>query len=353
MKKLIICLFLLSFSNLYSSEIKFEKIFDDLNKPWSLSFINKENVIITEKTGRLLILNLKNKNINEIKHNLSLISLGQGGLLDVLYRDNTIYVSYSENRGNWETSTTVAKGIFDKEKIVFKNIFRAEPPIDSGYHFGSRLVIRDKHLYVTAGERGQGMIAQDATKHPGSIIRINLDGSIPKDNPKFKGKKDWLPEIFQIGVRNPQGMALSPFNDKIYLTNHGAKGGDWFGTANFGENYGWKILGWGGTNYSGTKIGPKWKPGYTKAIKYWVPSIAVSAMTIYKGTTFNDWNGDALITSLKDQSLRKIKFKDNKFLNEEIIFKGNIGRIRDIKIQKDTGDLYMLSDNGELWRMYK
>ena len=353
MKKLIICLFLFSFSNLYSSEIKFEKIFDDLNKPWSLSFINKENVIITEKTGRLLILNLKNKNINEIKHNLSLISLGQGGLLDVLYRDNTIYVSYSENRGNWETSTTVAKGIFDKEKIVFKNIFRAEPPIDSGYHFGSRLVIRDKYLYVTAGERGQGMIAQDATKHPGSIIRINLDGSIPKDNPKFKGKKDWLPEIFQIGVRNPQGMALSPFNDKIYLTNHGAKGGDWFGTANFGENYGWKILGWGGTNYSGTKIGPKWKPGYTKAIKYWVPSIAVSAMTIYKGTTFNDWNGDALITSLKDQSLRKIKFKDNKFLNEEIIFKGNIGRIRDIKIQKDTGDLYMLSDNGELWRMYK
>ena len=353
MKKLIFCLFLLTTSNLYSLEIKFEKIFDDLNKPWSLSFINKENVIITEKTGRLLILNLKNKNINEIKHNLSLISLGQGGLLDVLYRDNTIYVSYSENRGNWETSTTVAKGIFDKEKIVFKNIFRAEPPIDSGYHFGSRLVIRDKHLYVTAGERGQGMIAQDATKHPGSIIRINLDGSIPKDNPKFKGKKDWLPEIFQIGVRNPQGMALSPFNDKIYLTNHGAKGGDWFGTANFGENYGWKILGWGGTNYSGTKIGPKWKPGYTKAIKYWVPSIAVSAMTIYKGTTFNEWNGDALITSLKDQSLRKIKFKDNKFLNEEIIFKGNIGRIRDIKIQKDTGDLYMLSDNGELWRMYK
>ena len=181
MKKLIICLFLFTFSNSYSSEIQFEKIFDELNKPWSLSFINKENVIITEKTGRLLILNLKNKNINEIKHNLSLISLGQGGLLDVLYRDNTIYISYSENRGNWETSTSVAKGIFDKEKIVFKNIFRAEPPIDSGYHFGSRLVISGKHLYVTAGERGQGMIAQDGTKHPGSIIRIHLDGSIPKD----------------------------------------------------------------------------------------------------------------------------------------------------------------------------
>ena len=353
MKKLIIFLFLFTFSNSYSSEIQFEKIFDDFNKPWSLSFIDKENVIITEKTGKLLTLNLKDKNINEIKHNLSLISLGQGGLLDVLYKDNTIYISYSENRGNWETSTSVAKGIFDKEKIVFKNIFRAEPPIDSGYHFGSRLVINGKHLYITAGERGQGMIAQDATKHPGSIIRIFLDGSIPKDNPKFKGKTGWLPEIFQIGVRNPQGMALSPFDDKIYLTNHGAKGGDWFGTTNFGENYGWKILGWGGTNYSGTKIGPKWKPGFTKAIKYWVPSIAVSAMTIYKGNTFKEWNGDALVTSLKDQSLRKIRFKNNIFVNEEIIFKGNIGRIRDIKIQEETGDLYMLSDNGSLWRIFK
>jgi len=125
-----------------------------------------------------------------------------------------------------------------------------------------------------------------------------------------------------------------------------------FGTANKGENYGWKILGWGGTNYSGTKIGPKWKPGFTKAIKYWVPSIAVSAMVIYKGNTFSEWDGDALITSLKDQSLRKIEFDEQKFINEEIIFKSSIGRIRDIKIHQ-TGDLYLLSDNGGLWRMYK
>ena len=353
MKKLIIILFVLGFSNLYASDIKLKKIVDGLKKPWSLSFIDKENVVITERSGKLFTLNLLDKIISEIKHNLSVLESYQGGLLDVLYDKDQVYISYSENRGDWKTSTSVAIGKFNKKNIDFKNIFRAEPPIDSGFHFGSRLAIKGDHLYITAGERGQGMIAQDATKHPGSVIRINLDGSIPKDNPKFKGKKDWLPEIFQIGVRNPQGLALSPFDDKIYMTNHGAKGGDWFGTANFAENYGWKILGWGGTNYSGTKIGPKWKPGFTKAIKYWVPSIAVSAMTIYNGTTFKEWNGDALVASLKDQSLRKIKFKNNKFLNEEIIFKGNIGRIRDIKIHKETGDLYMLSDNGELWRMYK
>ncbi|MDC3127869.1 PQQ-dependent sugar dehydrogenase [Candidatus Pelagibacter bacterium] len=352
MKKFII-LFFFSFSNLCASEIKLEKIMDGFKKPWSLSFINKENVVITEKSGKIFTLNLIDKKISEIKHNLSILEDGQGGLLDILYDKDQIYVSYSENRGNWKTSTSVAKGKFNQNKINFKNIFRAEPPINSGYHFGSRLAIKGEHLYITAGERGQGMIAQDVKKHPGSIIRINLDGSIPKNNPKFKGKKDWLPEIFQIGVRNPQGIALSPFDNKIYMTNHGAKGGDWFGTANFGENYGWKILGWGGTNYSGTKIGPKWKPGFTKAIKYWVPSIAVSAMTIYEGKAFNEWNGDALITSLKDQSLRKLKFNNNNFISEEIIFKGTIGRIRDIKIQKHTGDLFMISDNGSLWRMYK
>ena len=354
MKKIFISLLFYFVSiNLYASEIKFEKIVDGLNNPWSLSFVNEEKIIFTEKSGKLYTFNLKNKKLSEIDHNLNVLDYGQGGLLDVLYADKYVYISYSENRGNWASSTSVAKGKLNQNIIEFKNIFRAEPPIESMYHFGSRLVIKDKYLFITAGERGKGMIAQNASKHPGSIIRINLDGTIPKDNPKFKNKKDWLPEIFQIGVRNPQGMALSPFDNKIYMTNHGAKGGDWFGTANYGENYGWKILGWGGTNYSGTKIGPKWKPGFTKAIKYWVPSIAVSAMTIYKGEAFKEWNGYALITSLKDQSLRKIKFKDNEFISEETIFKGKVGRIRDIKIHKETGELYMLSDNGELWRMYK
>ena len=339
-------------SQVYADSFKLEKLIDGFNKPWSLSFINKENVLVTEKSGDINFVNLNKKKIEKIEHNLDVLEDGQGGLLDILYKDNIVFVSYSENRSNGMSSTSVARAYLNKTKLNFKNIFRAEPPINSGYHFGSRLEIKNKHLYITAGERGEGMIAQDFTKHPGSIIRINMDGSIPDDNPKFTKNKNWLPEIFQIGVRNPQGMSLSPFDGKIYITNHGARGGDWFGTVKIGENYGWKILGWGGTNYSGIKIGPKWKPGFTKAIKYWVPSIAVSAMTIYKGKTFQEWNGDALITSLKDQSLRKIEFDKSKFISEKIIFKGNIGRIRDIKIHA-SGDLYLLSDQGGLWRMYK
>ena len=294
--------------------------------------------------------NIKSKKITSLEHNLNILEHGQGGLLDILYYNNYIYVSYSENRGNWKTSTSIAKSKFNNQYLNFKNIFQANPPIDSGYHFGSRLAIKDEYLFASAGERGKGMIAQDPSKHPGSIIRIYLDGSIPEDNPKYEGKSDWLPEIYQIGVRNPQGLTLSPFDGKIYMSNHGAKGGDWFGEVKKGENYGWKILGWGGTNYSGTKIGPKWKPGFTKAIHYWVPSIATSAITIYKGKEFKDWNGHALITSLKDKSLRKLIFKNTREVEEEIIFKGKIGRIRDIQVHPVSGKIYLLA-NDNLWLM--
>jgi aldose sugar dehydrogenase len=355
MKKitLILSIYLIQFLNLSSNEPKLEEVIKNLNNPWSLSFMTDKDILVTEKSGNLLKINLTNKKIDKFTHNLNILEDGQGGLLEVLFENNEIFVSYSENRGSGKSSTSVAKASMKNNELNFKNIFRAEPPINSGYHFGSRLVIKNNYLFISAGERGKGMIAQDATKHPGSIIRINLDGSIPNNNPKFENKKKWLPEIYQIGVRNPQGMALSPFNGEIYLTNHGAKGGDWLGIVKKAENYGWKILGWGGTNYTGTRIGPKWKPGFTKAIKYWVPSIAASSMIIYKGNEFKEWNGDALITSLKDQSLRKIKFKDNNFINENIIFKDIIGRIRDIEIEKKTGEIFLLTDQGSVWRLYK
>ena len=355
MKKIIFILILIIIQtlNLKSEDFRLNQLISGLNSPWSLTFKNENEILITEKSGQILFANLKSNTIKKVKHNLDVLEDGQGGLLEILYYNETVFVSYSENRGNGKSSTSVAAANFNYENLNFKNIFRAEPPINSGYHFGSRLVIKDDFLFITAGERGQGMIAQDPAKHPGSIIRIHLDGKIPKDNPKFKGKDNWLPEIYQIGVRNPQGMDLSPYDNKIYLTNHGARGGDWFGEAKYGENYGWKILGWGGTNYTGTKIGPKWKPGFSKAIKYWVPSIAASSMVIYKGKEFKEWNGDALITSLRDQSLRKIKFKDDKFINEQIIFKDKIGRIRDIEIQEKTGEIFLITDQGSVWKLSK
>ena len=345
----ILFFFIVFFSNISYANYEFQKLVN-LKDPWGSTFVDENNLIITEKNGSIKLFNIKSKKITSLEHDLDILEHGQGGLLDILYYNNYIYVSYSENRGNWKTSTSIAKSKFNNQYLNFKNIFQANPPIDSGYHFGSRLAIKDEYLFASAGERGKGMIAQDPSKHPGSIIRIYLDGGIPEDNPKYEGKSNWLPEIYQIGVRNPQGLTLSPFDGKIYMSNHGAKGGDWFGEVKKGENYGWKILGWGGTNYSGTKIGPKWKPGFTKAIHYWVPSIATSAITIYNGREFKEWNGHALITSLKDKSLRKLIFKNTKEVEEEIIFKGKIGRIRDIQVHPVSGKIYLLA-NDNLWLM--
>jgi len=348
MKKLLILILFLTSEVL--ADINLSKIKDGFQSPWSLSIVDEGKFLITEKSGNIILFNEAANNTKKIEHNLNIFEDGQGGLLDIFYENNFVYVTYSENMSKGFTSTSLAKAKYNEDKLNFKNLFRSEPPIKSGYHFGSRIVIKEDDIFISSGERGGGVIAQDTSKHPGSIIRIKKNGSIPKDNPKFIDKTSWLPEIYQIGIRNVQGMCLSPFDNNIYMTNHGARGGDWFGKLNKGGNYGWDKLYWGGTKYSGLPGGPEWLPGYDKPIKYYVPSIATSACLIYNGDEFKEWNGEALIASLKNQSLRRLKFKGNEFIDEKIIFKNTIGRIRDVK-QEKGGKILMLSDYGELWRM--
>ena len=129
----------------------------DLNEPWGSSFINNEELIITEKTGKIKRVNITSEEVYEVEHNLKYFVHGQGGLLDIIYQDNYLWISYSENRGDWKTSTSIAKAKLNKKNLNFKNIFQAEPPIESGYHFGSRLAIKDNYLFASAGERGGGM----------------------------------------------------------------------------------------------------------------------------------------------------------------------------------------------------
>ena len=349
----IIILFYILLINSVLADYKLTNLVNNLDSPWSITQVNENIFLINEKGGNIKFFNKSKNSIKNIKHNLKILEHGQGGLMDIYFYKDKIYVSYTEEIGKkMESVTSVAVAKFNTKKLEFKNIFQSQPPIRSGYHFGSRIVIKNDFLYVSSGERGGGKIAQDGSKHPGSIIRIKTDGSIPKDNPKFKNKNNWLPEIYLIGIRNVQGMCLSPFDGKIFMTNHGAKGGDWFGKVNYGGNYGWDNLYWGGTKYSGLKGGPKWLPGYDKPIKYYVPSIAISACQIYNGDEFADWKGDALVVSLKDQSLRKIKFKDNNFLSENIIFKDQIGRLRDLKVI-NNGKIFILTDQGGLWELSK
>ncbi len=356
-----------------NQNFKLVKVTDKLNYPWGMTFIDKEHLLITEKNGRLLKINIKTGFKKEIKHeiqsikfkNEKKISTQQGGLLDVLYDNGWVYFSYShifkknnpdDRSSSRFSSTAIARGILKDDRILnLKVLFIAKPRLISGKHFGSRMVIKDEFIFASFGDRGLGMIAQDPKKHHGSIIRIKTDGSLPSDNPKEKGKKNWLSEIYQIGLRNPQGMTINPTNNRIYFSNHGPRGGDSIGLIKFGGNYGWKEIAWGGTEYIGTKIGKSALNNiYDDPVKIWVPSIGAGNLTFYNGKTFPDWEDDLLLTATGSKMLIRIDFDNEKIIGEEFILKDEIGRIRDLEIDIN-GDIYLISDefNSKLWKITK
>jgi glucose/arabinose dehydrogenase len=346
-----------------------EKSAKDLSYPWALSFIDKTNVVITEKDGGLYKVDVLSGKKQKIKHNIPHISYdgsGQGGLLDVYFNpsDGYTYFTYSHKSSKLtrskqlskKSSTAIARGrLIENEIKDFEILLIAKPEFLENRHYGSRIAIKGDDLFVSFGERGQGMISQDPSKHPGSIIRIKTDGAIPQDNPHFIEKKDWLPEIYAIGVRNPQGIAISPHDDEIYFSSHGPRGGDHIGQVEFGSNYGWKDIAWGGREYYGLGIGDTpFKDKYKKPLISWVPSMGISSIQFYEGKAFPEWQGDLLVSSLNGESLIRLDVENNEIVAKEIIFSDKIGRIRDFKIDYD-GNIYLISDSPKsyLWKLSK
>ena len=325
----------------------------DLNYPWGMTWISSDKLLITEKKSHeIILIDTSNNTYQKIDHSLPIMGDRQGGLLDIISEGSNIWITGSIQKENGYT-TAVFKSKLENNKLVDSQlIFEALPYIPNRVHFGSRMTIKGEHLYVSIGERGKGMIAQDPTNAIGSIIRINKDGSIPDDNP-FVNKPDWLPAIYQIGLRNPQGMDLDPLSKKVYISNHGPKGGDFIGEVKKGTNYGWKKVAWGVKNYSGTKVGEgnDWEPGLLKPDHIWVPSIGVGGIKFYHGDLFPEWQNSLLIGSLKFQYLSILERDGQNFKEEKIIFKNKIGRIRDIEIN-DDGEIFLIADEANTF-LYK
>jgi glucose/arabinose dehydrogenase len=231
----------------------------------------------------------------------------------------------------------------------------AHPKLKANLHFGSRIALLGDYLFAGFGERGGGMIAQDPTAHPGSIIRIFKDGGVPNDNPHFNSNPDWLPEIFSVGVRNPQGIAVTVDQKGILFSSHGPRGGDHIALAQHGNNFGWKHIAWGGTEYSFIGIGDTaFDEKYNEPLLSWVPSMAVSSIQFYQGDTFPEWQGDLIVCSLNGESLIRLDFEDGVIVGEEIIIQNNIGRIRDFEIDTD-GNILLITDanNSAIWKLTK
>jgi len=342
-----------------NSEYKLQKLEVSFEHPWGITTLNNEEMIISEKGGGLFKFNKKTAARTQINHNIQHIEYKpggkQGGLLDIYFNPNDeyLYFTYSYDHDGKFSSSAIAKGKLQADEITdFQNLLIATPKLKENRHYGSRIVIKDDDLYAGFGERGGEMIAQDPNTHPGSIIRIKTDGSVPNDNPHFTSHPDWLPEIYSIGVRNPQGITLTPENDVLF-SSHGPRGGDHIAIAQPGANFGWKHISWGGSEYTGIKIGKSaFDEQFTSTKLNWVPSMAISSVQFYSGQTFPEWQGDLIVCSLNGESLIRLIFEGGDIVGEEVIFGGDIGRIRDFEIDQD-GDIYLITDlrKSPVWKL--
>lgn len=320
------------------------KMIDRLNEPWAIGFLPDGGLLITEKAGRLLL--IQNGQGSEITGLPQIATRGQGGLLDLLVprdfaQSRQLYFTYSKpQQGGAGTAIAQARLDPGADRLTgWTVIFELEPGSSGGRHFGSRLVEgRDGMLYATIGDRGNDTSAQDLSRQNGSVLRIARDGSIPSGNP-FANTDGAQPEIWSYGHRNAQGAALDA-KGNLWVVEHGARGGDEVNRITKGANYGWPVISYG-RHYSGQKIGEgTQKPGMEQPAHYWDPSIAPSGMMIYQGGMFPDWRGDIFVGSLKFDMISRL---DGGSLTEvERLKSSETARVRDIREAPD-GSIWFLS----------
>ncbi|MEE2745852.1 MAG: PQQ-dependent sugar dehydrogenase [Pseudomonadota bacterium] len=325
---------------------------DGLNHPWGFAFLPNHSILITERRGKLKLLNQRGK-IEVVLNTPKVWANGQGGLLDVAIdkhfnSNNIIFLSYSKSSlDGRKAGTAVTSAVLDRSgQVRLRNkkvIFSQRLQTRSTVHFGSRIVVSPSgQLFITIGDRGNGRRAQDPFDYSGSIIRLLPDGSSPRNNPFFISKMG-LPKIWSIGHRNPQGAAWNSYTNSIWTVEHGAMGGDELNQPQSGKNYGWPVISYG-RHYSGAKIGVgKNKVGMEQPIYYWDPSIAPSGLAFYSGKLFPKWRGHAFAGALKYQLLVRLKLVGNDVVEEERMFQGIFGRIRDVR-QGPEGCIYFLTD---------
>jgi glucose/arabinose dehydrogenase len=332
--------------------VRVETVARGLEHPWGLEFLPDGRMIVTERPGRLRIVTPDGHLSEPLSGVPRVFAEGQGGLLDVALspafeRDHMVYLSFSEP-GDGGAGTAVARGKLGEHGLEGTQvIWRQRPKVDGPNHWGSRLVFRpDGTLFVTLGERfSYRDRAQDLSATLGKIVRINPDGSIPRDNP-FVGRKGALPEIWSYGHRNVQAAALEPGTDRLWTVEHGARGGDELNHPEAGKNYGWPVITYG-IDYSGAKIGEGVaKAGMEQPVYFWDPVIAPSGMVFYTGDRYPGWKGSVFVGSLTPGLLVRLVLRNGKVAHEER-YLGDLGeRIRDVR-QGPDGLLYLITDNPE------
>jgi glucose/arabinose dehydrogenase len=326
-----------------------ETVAEGLEHPWALAFLPDGRMLVTERPGRLRLVEKDGRLSKPLAGVPEVAAKGQGGLLDVALdpgfeESRLVYLSYAEP-GEGGAGTAVARGRLGEGGLEnVQVIYRQQPKVSGNGHFGSRLVFgRDGKLFITQGDRqGYREQVQDLRSGIGKLVRINPDGSIPDDNP-FVGKTGARPEIYSLGHRSMQAAALHPETGQLWTVEHGARGGDELNHPEAGKNYGWPVITYG-IDYSGARIGEGTaKEGMEQPVYYWDPVIAPSGAVWYTGDRYPGWKGSLFIGSMQPGALVRVTVENGRVTGEERYLAELGDRIRDVQ-QGPDGFLYIVTD---------
>lgn len=335
----------------------------DLQHPWSMAFLPaQQGLLITERPGRLRLLDAQGVLSAPLSGVPPVYAQGQGGLLDVVLspdfaQDRWVYLAYAEAGEDGQAGTAVGRGRLAADNSGLEDfavIFRQQPKLSSGAHFGGRLVFDgDGYLFITLGDNNQRPTAQDLDKLQGKVVRLHADGRVPADNP-FVGQAGVRQEIWSYGHRNPQGAALNPRTGQLWTHEHGPRGGDEINIPLAGKNYGWPLA-THGVNYSLLAIPEaqgKTVDGTEPPHHVWAKSPAISGMAFYDAERFAPWQNSLFIGALAGQALLRLQLDGDRVVQEERLLQERNARIRDVR-QGPDGYLYVLTDaaNGQLLRL--
>ncbi|MEG0001197.1 MAG: PQQ-dependent sugar dehydrogenase [Comamonas sp.] len=355
--------------------VEAKAIASGLENPWGLAFLPEGRYLVTERPGRMRIVEADGRLLAPLAGLPKVAAGGQGGLLDVVLdsdfaSNRTLYFCFSEPGADGNTavnSTALARATLSADATRLENvqvIFSQQPKYASRLHFGCRIVERevggkpDGTLFLALGERSTAKEeAQNLRSHFGKVVRVGKDGKVPSDNPfaggASAGRTDALPEIWSYGHRSPQGAALAP-DGKLWVHEHGPQGGDEVNQPQPGKNYGWPVITYG-ENYGGGAIGKgiTAQPGMEQPAHYWVPSIAPSGMAFITSDRYGTaWKGQMVVGALKSQMLERLTLQDGKITARHLMLAQLGQRVRDVR-QGPDGWLYLLTDarNGQLLRV--
>lgn len=346
----------ISFSFSKSIKVTTQEIVSGLTEPWGMAFLAKDTALITQKNGQIYLLNIDTKKLTQVQNPLKVFYYRQGGLLDVqvsptFKQDGWIYFTYAKKMANKGATTLIRAKLNGNKLDSLEELLVTKPFSGSGVHFGSRITFDENgHLYFSIGDRGSRPNGQDINTHAGTIVRLNLDGSIPRDNP-FVGKQG-LDEIYSYGHRNPQGIFYDKKSKKLFAIEHGPRGGDEINLIEKGKNYGWATISYGREYWSNKAVGESThKDGMEQPIKVYTPSIAPSSLLVYSGKIFKHWRGNLLSGALVLTHLNRIVLDiNNKVIYEERVFEDLEERIRNV-IESPDGFIYLTTDSGKILKV--